>query len=81
MSSWSIIYNPNCSKSRKALEILREHKINPTIIDYLQNPLSREQLRDIADKMGDEAHELLRATDLRAITGGADDGLLPDARG
>ena len=60
MSSWSIIYNPNCSKSRKALQILREHKINPTIIDYLQNPLSREQLSDIADKIGVEAHQLLR---------------------
>ncbi len=42
-----IYHNPRCSKSRKALEILREHGCEPTIIEYLKEPLSVEKLRSL----------------------------------
>lgn len=44
MKKFTIYHNPRCSKSRQALEILRSHHINPTIIEYLKFPLNLEQL-------------------------------------
>lgn len=32
----TIYHNPGCSKSRKTLEILREHGIEPRIVEYLR---------------------------------------------
>jgi arsenate reductase (glutaredoxin) len=39
-----IYHNPQCSKSRKTLELLREQGFEPMIIEYLKTPLTREQL-------------------------------------
>lgn len=44
MKEWVIYHNPRCSKSRQALEILKQHHLNPTIIEYLKTPLNLEQL-------------------------------------
>lgn len=45
MSSGSVIYhNPKCSTSRKTLELLRDNGIEPTIVEYLKTPPSRDQL-------------------------------------
>ncbi len=44
MNTFTIYHNPRCSKSRKALEILQSHHINHDIIEYLETPLSLEQL-------------------------------------
>lgn len=41
----TIYHNPRCSKSREALEILRQNHINPIIIDYLKNPLSLAEIK------------------------------------
>jgi arsenate reductase len=40
----SIYHNPQCSKSRKTLEILQSKGIAPVIIEYLKTPLNLEQL-------------------------------------
>lgn len=47
MQHVTIYHNPRCSKSRKALELLQLHGINPTIIEYLKTPLDIEQLRTL----------------------------------
>ena len=44
MNTFTIYHNPRCSKSRKALEILQSHHLNPVIIEYLKTPLNLEQL-------------------------------------
>lgn len=43
-----IYHNPRCSKSRQALEILRQHGEEPTVIEYLKTPLDVETLRSFA---------------------------------
>ncbi len=45
MSSGSVIFhNPKCSTSRKTLELLRDNGIEPTIVEYLKTPPSRDEL-------------------------------------
>lgn len=39
-----IYHNPRCSKSREALDILRNHHIDPKVIEYLKTPLSKNEL-------------------------------------
>ena len=44
MQKITIYHNPQCSKSRQALEILQSKGIHPDIIDYMKTPLDAEQL-------------------------------------
>jgi len=39
-----IHHNPNCSASRKALEVIRASGVEPTIIEYLKTGWTRPQL-------------------------------------
>ncbi|CDZ39061.1 Arsenate reductase [Neorhizobium galegae bv. officinalis] len=46
----TIYHNPACGTSRNTLELIQHAGIEPTVIEYLKNPLTREQLvRMIAD--------------------------------
>lgn len=55
-----IYHNPRCSKSRATLELLRERKIEPTIVEYLNNPPSITELKDILSWLKLSARDLLR---------------------
>jgi arsenate reductase len=57
----TIYHNPACGTSRKTLEILRNEETDLTIIEYLQAPPSREELRRIYDRAGITPREGLRA--------------------
>ncbi|OCB39110.1 arsenate reductase (glutaredoxin) [Mycobacterium malmoense] len=39
-----IYHNPRCSTSRKTLDLLRDNGFEPTIVEYLKDPPSREEL-------------------------------------
>ena len=43
----TIYHNPQCSNSRKALEIIRAHGIEPKVIEYLKTPLTPQKLRHL----------------------------------
>ena len=46
----TIYHNPDCGTSRNTLALIRHAGIEPTVIEYLKNPPSREDLtRMIAD--------------------------------
>lgn len=51
MKNVIIYHNPRCGKSRKALEILKKHGIQPKIREYLKEPLSSEELRKLVKKL------------------------------
>ncbi|MXQ48225.1 arsenate reductase (glutaredoxin) [Streptococcus pneumoniae] len=55
-----IYHNPSCGTSRNVLAMIRHAGIEPTVIEYLKTPPSREQLLDLLDKMGITPRELLR---------------------
>ena len=48
----TIYHNPSCGTSRGALAIIREKGIEPTIIEYLKKPLTKDQLKALIAKMG-----------------------------
>ena len=55
-----IYHNPKCSKSRKALEIIKSKNIEPTIILYLVNKLSKTEVKNLLLKLGLSIRDILR---------------------
>ena len=55
-----IYHNPRCSKSREGLGILQTAKVDFDIIDYIKNPLSFEDLKEVLEKLGIPAIDLVR---------------------
>jgi arsenate reductase len=73
-----LYHNPRCSTSRAALAHLREHGIEPTIIDYQKTPLTRDELATLAQKEGISTRELLRSKEPLYRELGLDDPALGD---
>lgn len=73
-------HNPRCSKSRGALELLRERGIEPDVRAYIEQPPDAAELRNVLDKLGVPARALLRTgeEEYRAL-GLADASLGEDA--
>ncbi|TCJ98008.1 arsenate reductase [Volucribacter psittacicida] len=46
-----IYHNPDCSKSRQTLALLRQQGIEPDIICYLSHQFSLEELKDLKQKL------------------------------
>ena len=55
-----IYHNPQCSKSRGALEVITQRKIEPQIINYLQDPPTKEELTELLGMLGMSALEIIR---------------------
>lgn len=55
-----ILHNPRCSKSRAALSYLKESGWDVKEILYLENPLNKEAIRDILNKLNIPAYDLVR---------------------
>lgn len=58
--SYKILHNPRCSKSRQALAILESNGLTFEIIDYLRNPLSLNELKEVVRKLGIKPCDLIR---------------------
>jgi len=59
-NSYLFFHNPCCSKSRQGLTLLREHGIEPTVIEYLKTPPCAAELDQILKKLDIEPRGLLR---------------------
>ena len=64
--TYTIYHNPNCSKSRKTLEILNYRGAETKIIEYLKNPPSKDELQDILVKLNILPKDLIRFKDEKA---------------
>ncbi len=60
MENWIIYHNPQCSKSRESLQLLRDHGIEPKIIEYLKQPLTEVELLGLLEKLKLPASTLVR---------------------
>jgi len=56
----TIYHNPRCRKSRETLAIIEEAKTPVTIVEYLKEVPSADELADVLNKLGMEAKDLLR---------------------
>lgn len=59
-SAITIYHNPRCQKSRQTLQLLRDAGVELTIIEYLDNPPTAEELDALTKKLGIEPVELFR---------------------
>jgi len=57
----TIYHNPMCGTSRKTLEILRDSGFDVWIREYLKNPPTRDELKQLYDRAGLTPREGLRA--------------------
>lgn len=60
MSNITIYHNPACGTSRNTLEMIRNSGNEPTVIHYLENPPSRDELVKLIAEMGITVRALLR---------------------
>jgi arsenate reductase len=73
-----LYHNPRCSKSRGALDLLRERGVEPGIVSYLDAPPTIAQLRELVRKLGLPARALLRTGEAEYAQLGLDDPALDD---
>lgn len=56
----TVLHNPRCSTSRAAVEVLTESGRPFEVVQYLKQPLTVEQLRDLVALFPDAPTELVR---------------------
>ena len=56
----TIYHNPYCGTSRNTLAMIRQSGVEPTVIEYLKTPPSREKLVELTAAMGIPIRALLR---------------------
>ena len=67
MCEYTIYHNPRCSKSRETLKLLHDNGIEPEVVEYLDEPPTRTELRQIVRALGIPARELIRRKDKRFV--------------
>ena len=55
-----IYHNPRCSKSREALELLRDSGKDPEIREYLKDPLDEKEMSHLLEKLNITPIQLIR---------------------
>ncbi|RLD38831.1 MAG: arsenate reductase (glutaredoxin) [Bacteroidetes bacterium] len=55
-----IYHNPRCKKSRAGLQYLHEKGIEPEVIEYLKNPLSETDVKDLLVRLHKKPTEIIR---------------------
>jgi len=60
MADITIFHNPACGTSRNVLALIRHAGIEPTIVEYLKTPPSRNELRELVAATGQPVRALLR---------------------
>jgi arsenate reductase (glutaredoxin) len=58
--SVTIYHNPDCGTSRNTLAMIRQSGAEPTVIEYLKTPPSREKLKELIRAMGTPVRALIR---------------------
>lgn len=55
-----VYHNSKCSKSRNAIDFLREKGVDFSVVEYLKTPLNKEELKNIVVKLGIDPLDLIR---------------------
>ncbi|MFP5403006.1 MAG: arsenate reductase (glutaredoxin) [Gammaproteobacteria bacterium] len=65
MSDIAIYHNPRCGTSRNTLAMIRNSGEEPTVIEYLKTPPSRERLVELIAAAGLGVRGIMRAKEAR----------------
>lgn len=60
MDMLTVLHNPKCSTSRAALEAIEAAGTEAEVVQYLKNPLTADQLRELIGQLDDPATDLVR---------------------
>jgi arsenate reductase len=60
MPSVTIWHNPRCTKSRATLSLLEQHGLQPTVIEYLKDVPSADEIKATLKKLHMTAREFIR---------------------
>ena len=60
MKNVKIWHNPRCSKSRAAAALLEEKGVDAEVVKYLDNPPTKEELKEMLKMLAISARELMR---------------------
>ena len=74
----TIYHNPNCGTSRNTLALIRHAGIEPTVIEYLRVPPTRERLIELIAAAGLSVRDALRQKGTPYAELGLDDPTLSD---
>ena len=55
-----IYHNPRCSKSRQTLELIEKNNKEVEVVKYLDDPISKAQLKEALSLLGMEAQQIIR---------------------
>ena len=56
----TIYHNPKCGTSRNTLALIRNTGVEPKVIEYVKNPPSRDELKDMIAKAGLTVRDAIR---------------------
>ncbi len=76
----TIYHNPSCGTSRNTLALIRHAGIEPTIIEYLRDPPTRERLVELIAAAGLSVRDALRQKGTPYAELGLDDPTLSDGQ-
>ena len=60
MTPATIYHNPACGTSRNTLALIRNSGVEPTVIEYLKTPPTRDELAELIRRMGVPVRAVLR---------------------
>ncbi|WP_020647721.1 arsenate reductase (glutaredoxin) [Solimonas variicoloris] len=55
-----ILHNPRCSKSRETLQLLQARGVELPVVEYLQQPLAKAELRELCQRLGVKPLDIVR---------------------
>lgn len=76
----TIYHNPACGTSRNTLAMIRQSGEEPTIIEYLKTPPSRERLVELITAIGMPVRDIMRQKGTPYAELGLDDAAVTDAQ-
>lgn len=59
----TIYHNPECGTSRNTLAMIRQSGVQPTVVEYLKNPPSRELIVELVSAAGITLRQAIRQKD------------------
>ncbi|MDQ1186757.1 arsenate reductase (glutaredoxin) [Agrobacterium larrymoorei] len=74
----TIYHNPSCGTSRNTLAMIRNAGIEPTVVEYIQTPPSRAELKAMITDAGLTVREAIREKGTPYAELGLDDPALSD---